>query len=158
SPLAAQRTAPDGTRFDQVIAGGSKVNMTITNYGFYGNNYYNRDPSCEYPANRGYEHMVRGGLWIGAHAQDFREFIGVTTATVDAAKGTAAPASSEFTPAGKEILRRSTLINSEFFARDAVSELDVISDFIDDSLLTAASNSEPHRPLRIAVHHENYQW
>src|SRR5205814_10368749 len=98
APSAAQRSSPPGTRFDQVIASGSKVNMTITNYGFYGNNYFSRQSSLEYPANRGYEHLVRGGLWVGAKAQDDQgEFIGVTTGTVDAAQGATSPASSEFT-------------------------------------------------------------
>ena len=159
APSAAQRSAPPGTRFDQVIATGSKVNMTITNYGFLGNNYFNRQSSLEYPANRGFEHLVRGGLWIGAHAQDgFGEFIGVTTGTVDAAQGPTSPESSEFTPGSREILRRSTLLNSEFFSRDAVSELDEVSEFNDFVPLLAANNSEPHRPLRVSVHQENYQW
>src|SRR5262249_9086148 len=159
APSAAQRDAPPGTRFDQVIADGSKVNMTITNYGFYGNNYFSRDASLEYPANRGYEQLVRGGLWVGAHAQDdLGEFVGVTTGTVDAAQGATSPGSSEFTPGGREVLRRSTLINSTFFSRQAVSELDVVSDFDDFYPLVADNTGESHRPMRIVVHHENYQW
>ncbi len=157
-PHAVQRTIPAGTKFDQVIATGSKVHMTITNYGFYGNNFFSRDASLEYPANRGYEHITRGGLWVGAKAQDPLEFIGVTTGTVDAAQGPTSPDASEFTPGGKEILRRSTLLNSEFYSRESVSELDVISDFNDFSPTTAASNQEAHRPLRVEVRHENYQW
>jgi len=158
TPHAAQRAAPVGSEFAQTVANGSKVNMTITNYGFYGNNYYSRASSLEYPANRGFEHLVRGGLWVGAQAQDTSEFIGVTTGTVDAAQGDVSPDASEFTPGGKKMLLRSTLPNSKSFARDAVSELDVVSDFFDDSVTTAASNSEAHRPLRIGVHQENYQW
>lgn len=158
-PSAVQRTSPPGTRFDQVIATGSKVNMTLTNYGFYGNNFFSRDASLEYPANRGYEHLVRSGLWVGAQGQDAQgEFTGVTTGTVDAAQGPTSPESSEYTPGDKEILRRSTLLNSEFFSRDAVSELDEVTDFNDFVPLLAANNSEPHRPLSIAVHQENYQW
>jgi len=159
APSRAQRSAPPGTRFDQVIAEGSKVNMTITNYGFYGNNYFSRDASLEYPANRGYEHLVRGGLWVGAKAQDSHgEFVGVTTGTVDAAQGATSPGSTEFTPGGREILRRSKLLNSEFFARDAVSELDVVSDFNDYIPVLADNAQEAHRPLHVEVHHENYQW
>jgi hypothetical protein len=158
APLAAQRVAPRGTEFAQTVANGSSVNMTITNYGFYGNNYYNRASSCEYPANRGFEHLVRGGLWVGAQAQDTSEFIGVTTGTVDAAQGDVSPDATEFTPAGKKMLLRSTLLNSPSYARDAVSELDVVSEFIDDSVTTAASNSERHRPLRVKIRQENYQW
>ena len=160
APSAAQRTIPDSTRFDQVIATGSRVHMTITNYGFYGNNFFSRDASLEYPANRGYEHITRGGLWVGAKAQDVIEFTGVTTGTVDAAQGATSPEASEFTPAGKEILLRSTLRKSDCgcFSRSAVSELDVVSDFNDYSPTQSASNQENHRSLRIAVHHENYQW
>jgi hypothetical protein len=159
APSAVQRTSPPGTRFDRVIATGSKVNMTITNYGFLGNNYLDRTSSLEYPANRGFEHLVRGGLWIGAQGQDdFGEFVGVTTGTVDAAQGATSAEGSEFTPGGREILRRSTLLNSEFFSRQAVSELDEVADFNDFVPLLAANNTEPHRPLRVSVHQENYQW
>jgi len=158
TPSAAQRQAPAGTRFDQVIATGSLVNMTITNYGFYGNNFFSRDASLEYPANRGFEHLTRAGLWVGAKAQDTTEFVGVTTGTVDAAQGPTSPDASEFSPGGREILRRSTLPKSDFYSRQSVSELDVVSDFNDFTPTTAASNSEPHRPLRIQVHQENYQW
>jgi len=131
----------------------------MTNYGFYGNNYFSRDASLEYPANRGFEHLVRGGLWVGAKAQDDQgEFTGVSTGTVDAAQGATSPGSSEFTPGGREVVRRSTLLNSPFFSRQAVSELDVVSDFNDFIPLVADNAGEPHRPLRIEVHHENYQW
>jgi hypothetical protein len=159
APSAVQRQAPAGTRFDQVIGTGSLVHMTLTNYGFYGNNFFSRDASLEYPANRGYEHLTRAGLWVGAKAQDANgEFVGVTTGTVDAAQGPTSPDASEFTPGGREILRRSTLPKSEFFSRQSISELDVVSDFNDLSPAQAASNSEAHRPLKIQVHQENYQW
>jgi hypothetical protein len=159
APLAAQRAVPDTVRFDQVIATGSLVHMTVTNYGFYGNNFFKPAASLEYPANRGIEHMVRGGLWVGARAQDqFGEFLGVTTGSVDAVQGPTSPDGSEFTPGGKSIRERSILITSEFFDRAAVSELDVVSDFNDDTPTVATSNPEPHRPMHIAVHHENYQW
>jgi hypothetical protein len=163
--LRAERTIPDTVRFDQLVSSneaekrpGSLVRMTVTNYGFYGNNFFKRDASLEYPAGRGIEHMVRGGLWVGAHAQDPFEFTGVTTGTVDAAQGPTSPEGSEFTPGDKEILQRSTLPKSPFASRDAVSELDLISDFNDLTPTHAASNPEIHRPLHIAVHHENYQW
>jgi hypothetical protein len=155
SPAAAQS---DATEFDQVIATGSRVHMAITNYGFYGNNFFNRKASLEYPANRGFEHLVRGGLWVGARAQDDNgEFTGVTSGTVDAAQGPTSPQSTEFSPGAKRILLRSTLPNTNN-SRDAVSELDLISDFNDLIPKIAANNSEPHRPLRIAIRHENYQW
>jgi hypothetical protein len=134
--------------------------MTVTNYGFYGNNFFSRAASLEYPANRGYEHMVRGGLWVGAVARDTAgEFTGVTSGTVDAAQGPTSPEGSEWTPGDRQILRRSTLAPSPFYDRArAVSELDMIADFNDFSPTRAASNNENHRSMKLEVRHENYQW
>jgi hypothetical protein len=154
-----QRVIPDTVRFDQEIQNGNAIAMTMTNYGFYGNNFFRRDASFEYPANRGYEHMVRGGLWVGAEATDDRgEFPGVTCGTVDASAGPNSTEASEFTPSGLNILKRSTLPTSAYYdPLRAVSELDFVSDFNDFSPVEVA-NSEKHRPMHIEVHHESYQW
>jgi hypothetical protein len=153
------RVIPDSARFDQEIANGNAIAMTLTNYGFYGNNFFRRDASFEYPAGRGYEHMVRGGLWIGGQAtDDFGEFIGVTCGTVDAAQGPNSTEASEWTPGGLDILKRSTLSTSSYFdPLRAVSELDFVSNFNDYSPCRVA-NSEPHRSMSLSVHHETYQW
>lgn len=153
-----ERTIPDTVRFDQDIADGNLVHMTVTNYGFYGNNFFNRTASLEYPAGRGIEHLVRGGLWVGAKARDSVEFIGVTSGTVDAAQGPTSPESAEWTPGGKSIIRRSTLPTSPFFDRTAVSEMDLVAIFNDFTPTQAADNAEPHRPMRIEVKQETYQW
>jgi hypothetical protein len=159
-PAAVTRTIPDTVRFDQDFTDNNLVKLTVTNYGFYGNNFFSRQASLEYPANRGYEHLVRGGLWVGAKARDDNgvEFIGVTAGTVDANQGVASPNASEFTPGTMQVFKYSTQPGSEFYDPiRAVSELDVVSDFNDLSP-QAVQNSEPHRPLRISVHHENFQW
>ena len=159
TPSGIERTIPPTARFDQEIAAGNAISMTMTNYGFYGNNFFRRDASFEYPANRGYEHMVRGGLWIGAQATDtLGEFTGVTCGTVDAAQGPNSTEASEWTPGGLDILKRSTLKTSPYYdPLRAVSELDFISDFNDFSPCWVA-NSERHRPMSLEVHHESYQW
>jgi hypothetical protein len=158
-PMGTQRTVPDTARFDQEIANGNAISMTTTNYGFYGNNFYKRDASLEYPSNRGYEHMVRGGLWIGAVATDADgEFNGVTCGTVDAAQGPNSTEASEFTPASLNIVKRSTLSTSTYYdPLRAVSELDYLSDFNDFTKVQVA-NSEVHRPMGLEVHQETYQW
>src|SRR5262249_30455253 len=46
------------------------MSMNVTNYGFVGNNFTVRTPSMEYPVGTGHEHLVRGGLWVGALAFD----------------------------------------------------------------------------------------
>ena len=153
------RVVPDTVRFDQEIANGNAIWMTLTNYGFYGNNFYKRDASLEYPAGRGYEHIVRGGLWIGAVAtSETGEFIGVTTGTVDGSQGPNSTEASEFTPGGLDILKRSTLPTSAYYdPLRAVSELDFVSVYNDFSPCQIA-NSEVHRPMGLEVRHESYQW
>jgi len=155
----AQRIVPDTVRFDQEIQNGDAIAMTMTNYGFYGNNFFRRDASFEYPTDRGYEHMVRGGLWVGALATDDQgEFMGVTCGTVDASAGPNSTEASEFTPSGLNILKRSTLPTSAYYdPLRAVSELDFVSDF-NDFIPVEVANSEKHRPMHIEVHHESYQW
>lgn len=161
TPSAAQRVIPPHAKFDQDTANGNLVAMTVTNYGFYGNNFFNRAPSLEYPAGRTrqFEHMVRGGLWVGARAQDANgAFTGVVTGTVDAAQGPTSPEASEFTPSTRSSIKRSTQPVSPFFDRTAISELDVVSDYDDLTPTVAASNAEPHRPMRIQVRQETFQW
>lgn len=159
APLSAQRVIPPHAKFDQDTANGNAVAMTVTNYGFYGNNFFNRAPSLEYPAGRGYEHLVRGGLWVGAHAQDGTgAFTGVVTGTVDANQGPTSPEGSEFTPSTRSSLKRSTQPVSPYFDRTSVSELDVVSDYDDFTPTIAAANTEPHRPMRLQIRQETYQW
>ena len=131
SPLWTLSTT-DSIAFASKVATGNLVGITITNYGFIGNNFISRDPSFEFPLGAGYEHMVRGGLWVGAQAiDDNGAFTGVVTGALDGSQGQATQGATEFTPAGRVINNRSSLENSEFFNRKAVSELDFLSDYSD---------------------------
>jgi len=86
------------------------MSMNVTNYGFVGNNFTVRTPSMEYPVGTGHEHLVRGGLWVGALAADQNgAFIGVTTAAKDGFTGDAAASATEFSPEGDHIDVRSSL-------------------------------------------------
>ncbi len=158
SPLAAQS---DSVIYQSAVASGNDVGVTITNYGFIGNNWISRSPSLEYPLGQGYEHLVRGGLWIGAQATDARgPFTGVTTAAVDGAIGNATPDATEYTPVPHTaITERSTLKTNQFFNPHAVSELDIMSDYADPPKSNRATNTnEDHRSLGIRVHQEDYSW
>ena len=149
----------DSTAFATKVANGNLAGVTITNYGFIGNNFVSRDPSFEYPLGAGYEHIVRSGLWVGGLATDENgPFTGVVTGTVDGSQGQASQGATEFTPAGRTILTRSSLENSEFFSRKAISELDMLSDFSDRPAKRSDNNGEGHRPMGILVHQENYAW
>jgi hypothetical protein len=158
-PSGVARVIPDSVRFDQEIQSGNAIAITMTNYGFYGNNFFRREASLEYPANRGYEHLVRGGLWIGAQAADENgEFTGVACGAVDANQGPNSTEASEWTPAGQNIVKQSTLPTSPYFdPLRAISEMDFVSGFNDFSPVVVAGG-EPHRPMGLEVRHETYQW
>ncbi len=135
------------------------MSMNLTNYGFIGNNFVVRTPSMEYPVGTGHEHLVRGGLWVGALSADQNgAFIGVTTAAVDGFTGDAAASATEFSPEGDRMEVRSSLPNNRRFSPLSTSERDVIGHFDDLRPKRAQNNREDHRPLGITVRQENYSW
>ena len=156
-PFEVQATAADTNVV--LIFDANKVGLTITNYGFVGTNFTSRSPSFEYPLGSAHQHMVRGGLWIGAiSADDNGAFIGVTTAAVDGSQGNASAGATEFTADQSSISRRSTLPNSRYNSPGAVSELDFVSRFRDTPAKRALDNNEDHRPLHVNVTQYNYGW
>jgi hypothetical protein len=158
-PFAAEGAQAESIRFTVRVTDNNLMGVTVTNYGFVGNNFVSRTPSMEYPLGTGYEHMVRGGLWVGARAvDDSGAFVGVVTGAVDGSQGSSAQQATEFTPAGLEIKVRSTLPNSRFFNGAAVSEQDYIGEFSDRPAKRSANNAENHRPMGILVRQENYAW
>lgn len=161
-PFEAQRAlaaVAESTTNAVLVYEANKVGLTITNYGFIGTNFTSRSPSFEYPLGSGHQHMVRGGLWIGAVAADENgAFTGMVTAAVDGSAGSASAGATEFTPAWGTIGRRSTLPNSRYYSEGAVSELDFISRFGDRPAKRADDNSEDHRPIGVMVTQYNYGW
>ncbi len=98
------------------------MSINVTNYGFIGNNFNVRTPSMEYPVGTGHEHLVRGGLWIGAlSADDNGAFTGVTTGALDGFVTDVAASATEFTPQGDHFEVRSSLTNNRRFSSLAVS-------------------------------------
>lgn len=158
APAAAERAAADSIRYTVRVTDNNLVGLTITNYGFLGNNFVSRSPSFEYPLGGGYEHLVRGGLWVGARAIGDAAYLSVVTGAVDGAEGNTSQNATEFTPAGLEIKVRSTLTNNKFYNTAAVSEQDFISEFSDRPAKTSANNREPHQPINIVVRQANYAW
>jgi hypothetical protein len=149
--------AADSILYATRTANNNLMGVTLTNYGFLGNNFINRSASLEYPRGSQYEHMARGGLWVGAQAQDaLGSFTGVTTACVDGSVGTAPADQTEFTPAGLEVTARSTLPNSPYYDPAAVSELDTDCWFSD--LPARSGSGESHRPLKLLVHQRSFAW
>src|SRR5215470_1532885 len=67
-PAGAAPDAAAGIYYYRTYTHNNRVGLTVTNYGFLGNNLTDRQPSMEYPLGSGYEHLVRAGLWVGALA------------------------------------------------------------------------------------------
>jgi hypothetical protein len=153
APLAAQADS-----FAKRITENNLLHLTVTNYGFFGNNFNSTAPSMEYPFGTGFEHLVRAGLWIGARAtDDLGDFTGVTTGAVDGSTQQQAQRATEFTPRGPKISFRSSLENSIAFSDSARSESDFIT-FFDDLGQPIGGTNERHRPLGVSVRLETYSW
>jgi hypothetical protein len=165
-PAAAGATAPgggiaiapaDSIRYATRVTDNNLCGLNLTNYGFLGNNFVSRAPSFEYPLGSGYDHLPRGGLWIGARATDpLGSFTGVTTACEDGSSGSSPLASTEFTPAGMGIHERSRLVTSPVYDPEAISEEDLIGFYSDEP--ARAFSPENHRPLNVLVRQESYDW
>ena len=128
------------------ITSGNNLGLTLFNDGFFGNNFANRQPSFEYPLGSNIDHMVRGGLWVGAI-----NAVGdtlVSTATKDGQIGSRA-LDSEFSPLTSTITELSILPNSRYFSPDARSEQDFHLSYSDAGERTIGD--EVHHPLNLRV-------
>lgn len=143
----------DSIRYTVAITDINRVGMTISNYGFFGNNFNSRSPSLEFPLGSGFEHMARAGLWVGAVAlSDTGLFTGVSAAIVDNTQGSNAQADTEFTPAGLSIDESSRISNSPVFSPDALSDQDLVTSYSDVPGRPAQGNQrERHTPMNILV-------
>jgi hypothetical protein len=142
------------------ITDNNLVGLSTTNYGFFGNNFTSRAASFEYPLGTGYEHMVRGGYWIGGLTQfsGTGEELRVTTAAVDGSQGSVSASGTEFTPAGNQIIERSKLPNSPTYSPLAVSEQDFVTEYVDFPIKSSVTGGEDHAPLGIRLEQKSYNW
>lgn len=149
----AQGLAQTPGRYVVRVADGNRVGLTVSNYGFIGNNFVSRAPSFEFPLGSGYEHMARAGLWVGAIGLDDEgAFTGVSAGVVDNSQGSGGPSETEFTPVGDVISERSQLANSDFYTPDAISDQDLIATFSDATPRPPSGfQSQAHRPLKLDV-------
>ena len=131
----------------------NRLGLTISNYGFFGNNFTSRSPSFEFPLGSAFEHMSRGGLWVGARAiGDTGVFTGVSTAIVDNVQGGSAQAETEYTPAGTGIAVASRILNSRYYSPNAISDEDLLCSYLDEPARPpAGAQTERHTPLQISV-------
>ena len=158
SPLA--RSAEAQGTFQTRTTTLNRVGLTVTNYGFLGNNFVSRTASAEYPLGLGFEHMSRAGLWVGGlviteEGEEYR----VSTGAIDNSQGTTQAADTEWRPGEAGIAQRSNLTNSQFFHPDAVSEQDFVCTYRDFPGGSATGiNFEDHVPLQVEVEQEIYSF
>lgn len=166
--LAAFAFAANGQNsFDRKITTASNVRLSISNNAIFGNSMDgyrdgSGDPSAEYPAGSGIEHVFEGGIWVGGINQGTGQ-TQVSTSAYDAPSGYS-PGSSgfEFTTAiGSALQERSSLFDSKFFDPAAVSHQDYVSDLTDKNVLVPGTQiqiTDHTRPMDINVHMETYNW
>jgi hypothetical protein len=150
---AGAAAAADSIRYAARITDVNQVGLALTNYGFFGNNFNSRTASFEFPLGTGYEHMSRGGLWVGALAlSDTGSFIGVSAAIVDNSQGSDAVNETEFTPAGTAFTEVSRIANSPVYSDEAVSDQDLTCLYSDEPARGPRGyQGEAHRPLHLLV-------
>ena len=161
---AAQAAADTTVNYAQGVIKANKLGMTVTNYGFVGTNFTSRAPSFEYPLGTQFQHLIRGGIWVGGNSYDENgAFTGVSTSAQDGTAGQSPYSGDEFIPYGGAqgaISRRSTLPEDQFYGGPggATSEADYISRFNDVLTNKNVGNAELHRPLHVTVTQYNYAW
>ena len=150
--------AQEVVRYQAKITNANRVGLTVTNYGFFGNNFTSRSPSFEYPLGEGLEHMSRAGLWIGALAvTDTGEAYRVSQAVVDNAQGSNQVSGTEYTPLPGAMIERSRLVTSRNFSREAVSDQDFVASFTDRPARPGVTfSAEDHQPLGVKVKLSSY--
>jgi hypothetical protein len=155
--LPAAPARAQEARYQARITTVNRVGLTVTNYGFFGNNFNSRSPSFEYPLGEGLEHMSRAGLWIGARAiSDTGEVVRVSQGAIDNAQGSNQLNDAEYTPLSP-VVERSRIRNSKFYAPDAVSDQDFVTRFTDRPARPGSSySSEAHVPLGVDVQLSTY--
>jgi hypothetical protein len=152
--------------FDEKNTTVSNVRLNITNLGTFGNafrGYRSADgnPSCEYPAGSGIEHVFEGGLWVGA--KNSAGQVLVSTSAYDAPQGYA-PGQGGFemtASPGSQLTERSSLFDNRFFDPAAVSHQDYLATFTDSNITipgTSIPISGHDRPMNIVVDMETYNW
>ncbi len=142
--------------------------LALSNHGFMGNNFAEREASMEYPKGSEIDHMVRGGIWIGGVNVNLDTL--VTTGVQDGYWGSY-NRPTEWQPLGFElgnggfewILEYSTLPTSPYYQPlYAISEQDYIAvfdDLLDHPHTPVTGNADDyHNATGLMVFQESYAW
>jgi len=151
---------------DDKLTKAANIRLTISNLGLIGNAFSGKfdleaQPSCEFPANTGIEHVFQGGLWLGCELGGTS--IAVTTGAADDSRGYSTGASNfEFSAEpSSTLLERSSLSDNPLYAPEAISHQDFVSDFTDKNKIAPGGSiimQGHNNPLGADIHMEAYNW
>lgn len=152
--------------FDEKITNSSNVRLNVSNSGTYGNAFRGyRDgtsnPSGEYPAGSGVEHVFESGIWFGGLING--STVAVSTASVDAPQGysTGSPGFEFYPEEGAVLREESSLRNSPFYSPNAVSHQDFVSVYSDKNFEVPGTQTRIGGhidPLYVQVSSRTYNW
>lgn len=165
--LAAITALPSWAQsFDEKQTTSSSVRLNVTNLGTFGNAFRGyRDgtgnPSCEYPAGSGIEHLFEGGIWIGGKENGGQ--IRVSTSALDAPQGYAPGRGGfEFTAElGSTLQIRSSLSDNPNYSVSATSHQDYLATFSDKNVLVPGTTipiNNHNNPMNVVITMETYNW
>jgi hypothetical protein len=157
--------------FEEKTTNASNVRLNVTNIGTFGNAFRGYrdgtgDPSGEYPAGSGIEHIFEGGIWIGGKENGGQ--VVVSTSAYDAPQGYAPgrggfefSIDSSITGAARNLQEKSSLFDSRFFFPTAVSHQDYIATFSDINIVVPGTQipiNDHTRPMNVEVEMQTYNW
>ena len=152
--------------FSEKTTTASNVRLNVSNSGTFGNAFRGyRDgsgnPSGEYPAGSGVEHLFESGIWFGGLING--STVAVSTAAVDAPQGySTGSAGFEFYPEqGATLKEISSLRNSPYYNTSAVSHQDFVASFSDKNVKVPGTNTQigAHLdPLFVQITAKSYNW
>jgi len=158
---------------DERVTSASSISATVNNLGLIGNAFRGSYtqlgyPSCQFPAGSGIEHLVQGGLWVGAFKQGTPAV--TTGALLLSGNGSSngyiagVPGFEFSAPVGSRIQVRSSLTRSPVYDPRAVSHQDYVTTFTDKNIFVPGSGNPPleirqhTNPLGIDGKLELYNW
>ncbi len=147
--------SPAAGGFQLLVAGAGNVGLSVSNFGAVGNDADSRAASFEFPNGSEIEHLIRGGLWIGAITADPGDTL-VSTASLSQNISSSGDATTEFLPLGR-FVTRSSIPNSPDYDPNAISEQDFVASFRDFPAPNNA-NSEDPCPLGVEVELTVLSW
>lgn len=152
--------------FQELQTNASNVRLNVTNVGTFGNAFRgykdgSNNPSCEYPAGSGIEHLFEGGFWFGGLLNG--NTIAVSTSAYDASTGYSTGRSGfEFTPiSSTSLTQKSNITNSPFFSRGATSHQDFFYQITDTNIVIPGTNiviANHQNPMGVKVSVETFNW